>query len=210
MTPNQQTLRSAPLSTRFNVAAFAPLGYELDFSELTPDERRQIKEQIAFYKAHRRTFQYGELSRYFPKAEKRESWQVKGDGEIIASIYNLDYKASPERDVLRILQTESGKRYKMTSVKQYLKIGRFGSLIKHISPVNIRADGMIMRFVDKHFSLVDGREEYTVCAEGLRAGIPLAMQYSGTGYNGNIRVTGDCGSTMYLIEEIDERNMQNE
>ena len=207
MTPNQQTLRSAPLSTRFNVAAFAPLGYELDFSELTPDERKQIKEQIAFYKAHRQTLTYGELCRYFPKKNERESWQVKGEREIISAIYNLDYKASPERDMLRILQAESGKRYRMTSVKQNLKIARFGSLIKHISPVNIRADGFIMRTVDKHFSLVDGREEYTVSGEGLRAGIPLAMQYSGTGYNPNIRVTGDCGSTMYLIEEIDERNI---
>ena len=95
----------------------------------------------------------------------------------------------------------------MTSVKQNLRIARFGSLIKHISPVNIRADGFIMRTVDKHFSLVDGIEEYAVSGEGLRAGIPLAMQYSGTGYNGKIRVTGDCGSTMYLIEEIDERNI---
>ena len=49
----------------------------------------------------------------------------------------------------------------MTSVKQYLRIGRFGSLIKHISPVNIRSDGAIMRFVDRHFSMVDGTEEYT-------------------------------------------------
>ena len=63
MTPNQQTLRSAPLSTRFNVAAFGVLGYELDFGELTREERRQIGEQIAFYKRHRTLLQYGRLHR---------------------------------------------------------------------------------------------------------------------------------------------------
>ncbi|MBQ9746101.1 MAG: alpha-galactosidase, partial [Clostridia bacterium] len=202
MTPNQQTLRSAPLSSRFNAAAFGVLGYELDFGELTPDERKQIKEQIAFYKAHRSTLQYGRLWRYFPKAGERESWQMAKDGEIIAAIYNLDYHTSPGRDILRILPAESGKRYEMNTVRSYLRIARFGSLIKHISPVAIRSDGTIMRFVDRRFSLVDGEECYTCSGEALQGGIPLAMQYSGTGYNGGIRVTGDFGSTMYTVTEI--------
>ena len=201
MTPNQQTLRAAPLSTRFNVAAFGVLGYELDFGELTPNERKQIKEQIAFYKANRALFQYGKLRRYFPKASERESWQIEKDGKIAAAIYNLNYHTSPGRDVLRILGAESGKQYEMKTVRQYLRIGRFGSLVKHISPVNIRSDGAIMRFVDRHFAMVDGEECYTCSGEALKVGIPLAMQYSGTGYNPSIRVLGDFGSTMYTIVE---------
>lgn len=200
MTPNQQTLRSAPLSTRFNVAAFGVLGYELDFGELTPNERKQIREQIAFYKANRKLFQYGRLRRYFPTADKRESWQVEKDGRIAAAIYNLDYHTSPARDFLRILGAESGKRYEMKTVRQYLRIGRFGSLVKHISPVNIKSDGAIMRFVDRHFAMTDGEESYTCSGEALCSGVPLAMQYSGTGYNPSIRVLGDFGSTMYIIK----------
>ena len=200
MTPNQQTLREAPLSTRFNVAAFGVLGYELDFGELTPDERRQIKEQIAFYKAHRKTLQYGRLYRYFPREGERESWQVLGEGgEIIASMMNLTYSAAPLPDRLRILDAKEGVRYRMETVRQYLKISRFGGLINHISPVRLRADGFILRTVNKHFSLTDGTEKYEVSGEALRAGIPLAMQYSGTGYNPAVRVTGDFGSTLYLI-----------
>ena len=203
MTPNQQTLRSAPLSTRFNVATFGVLGYELDFGELTPDERRQIKEQIAFYKSHRALLQYGRLERYFPR-EDRESWQIKRGGEIVAAIYNLSYHASPARDNLRILSCESGKTYEMSSVKQYLRIGRFGSLVKHISPVNIRSDGAIMRFVDRHFSMVDGKESYLCSGEALQSGVNLSMQYSGTGYNPDLRILGDCGSTLYTVKEISE------
>ena len=209
MTPNQQTLRTAPLSSRFHVAAFGVLGYELDFGELTPNERKQIKEQIAFYKVHRHTLQYGRLHRYFPKEGERESWQMERDGDIIAAIYNLSYHTSPARDILRILPAEDGKRYTMKTVRSYLRIARFGSLIKHISPIALRSDGFILRTVDRHFALTDGEESYTCSGEALQSGIPLAMQYSGTGYNQNIRVTGDFGSTMYTVAEIGGKTERN-
>ena len=202
MTPNQQTLRSAPLSSRFNVAIFGVLGYELDFGELTREEQRQIKEQIAFYKEHRELMQYGRLARYFPKEGERESWQISKNGHTVAAIYNLSYHTSPARDTLRILSSEAGKTYEVASVKQYLRIGRFGSLIKHISPISIKSDGAIMRFVDNNFSMVDGGEKYIISGEALGGGISLAMQYSGTGYNTNIRILGDFGSTLYEIKEI--------
>ena len=204
MTPNQQTLRSAPLSTRFNVATFGVLGYELDFGELTRDERRQIGEQIGFYKAHRTLLQYGRLMRYFPREGERESWQISRDGRTLATIYNLSYHASPERDTLRVLSAEEGKSYEVNSVKQYLRIGRFGSLIKHIAPISVKSEGALMRFVDRNFAMVDGRESYVSSGEALQSGISLAMQYSGTGYDPNIRILGDCGSSLYEIVELSD------
>lgn len=200
MTPNQQTLRDIPLSSRFNVAAFGVLGYELDFNELSPEERKQIKQQIAFYKEHRKTFQYGRFRRYFP-AEDRESWQITLDGKTLAAIYNRVYHACPGRDTLKILSAETGKTYTVTSVKQQLQIRRFGGLIKHVAPVKIKADGAILRTVDRHFSMTDGQESYTASGEALQSGIGLVMQYSGTGYNPDLRILGDWGSTMYLVEE---------
>ena len=202
MTPNQQTLRTIALSSRFNVAAFGVLGYELDFGELTPNERKQIKAQIAFYKAHRATLQYGHYAHYFPRPGERVSWQMEKGDETIAAIYNLFYYTAPPRDVLRILSAKSGKRYTMKSVKQSLRIARFGSLIKHVSPVAVNSEGVLMRFVDRHFAMTDGQEEYTCSGEAMQAGIPLAMQYSGTGYNPNIRILGDWGSTLYTVTEI--------
>ena len=204
MTPNQQTLRSVPLSTRFNVAAFGVLGYELDFGELTPDERRHIRNQIAYYKEHRALLQYGRLQRYFPR-DDRESWQITKDGETIAAIYNLSYHASPARDNLRILAAEPEKFYRMSSYAQPLRIGRFGGLIKHISPIPLRSDGAIMRFVDRHFSMTDGKEIYECSGAALLHGVNLAMQYSGTGYNTDLRMLGDFGSTLYTIKEIPKK-----
>ena len=201
MCPNAQTLRTTPLSTRFNVAAFGVMGYELDFGELTPEERRQIKAQIAFYKKHRKTFQFGRFSRYFPKEHQRESWQMAGQGEIVAGIYNLSYQAIPARDTLRILAATPGKTYKLKSVPQKLRIGRFGGLIKHVAPVRLKADGMVVRLADRHFAMDDGQENYICYGETLRSGVNLAMQYSGTGYSPELRILGDFGSSLYVAEE---------
>jgi len=61
--PNHQTLRNTPLDTRLNVAAFGLLGYELDLRYLTPMDEKDIRDQIAYYKRHRRLFQFGRFLR---------------------------------------------------------------------------------------------------------------------------------------------------
>lgn len=203
MCPNVQTLRTTALSTRFNVACFGVLGYELDFSELTPEERRQVAGQIQFYKKHRNMLQFGRFHRYFPKRGQRESWQITGKKTIIAGIYNLRYDAIPTPDTLKILSAKKGKRYRLRSIRQYLRISRFGGLIKHVSPVKLRADGLVLRLADRHFAMTDGQEDYTCSGEALRAGIPLAMQYSGTGYSPDLRILGDWGSSLYVAEEME-------
>ena len=202
MAPHQQTLRDTPLSTRFNVSAFGDLGYELDFGELTPVERKQIKEQIAFYKAHRRTFQYGKLRLVKCNNPNQISWQITGDGEIIAGLFQSHAHACPRRDTLRVPDAKEGCLYSVTTLPQRLKIRRFGGLVKHISPVALHPDGFILRTVDKHFSLPDGEESYQCSGEALREGISLAMQYEGTGYHKDLRILGDFGSNIYIIKEI--------
>ena len=61
--PNHQVGRITPLATRAAVAFFGVLGYELDTTALTGDERREVAEQIAFYVAHREVFQRGRFVR---------------------------------------------------------------------------------------------------------------------------------------------------
>jgi alpha-galactosidase len=202
MTPNQQTLRDAPLGTRFNVAAFGTFGYELDFGELTPHERKEISEQIAFYKAHRKLFQYGRFKRYYMDADRtRESWQMTDGDTIMASVYDLKYSACDKRDYLRIIDAKPGVRYTVDSIKQYVKISRLGGLIKHVLPVKFSAEGFVMRTVNKFYALPDGSEHYEVSGEALSQGLSLASQYIGTGYSQTLRVLSDFGSTMYKIEK---------
>jgi len=110
---------------------------------------------------------------------------------------------------LRVLNTERDAVYTMQSVEQRLKISRFGSLIKHVFPITLKADGAILRFVNRHFSMRDGEESYTVSGAGLQSGIPLFMQYSGTGYHPSLRILGDWGSTLYLIQKIENEKGTN-
>jgi alpha-galactosidase len=126
---------------------------------------------------------------------------MAGQGEIVAGIYNLSYQAIPARDTLRILAATPGKTYKLKSVPQKLRIGRFGGLIKHVAPVRLKADGMVVRLADRHFAMDDGQENYICYGETLRSGVNLAMQYSGTGYSPELRILGDFGSSLYVAEE---------
>ena len=204
MAPHQQTLRDTPLSTRFNVASFGVLGYELDFGELTHDERNAIKEQIAFYKKHRRLFQYGKLKFIKTGNPDKTSWQISLDDETVVGIFQKHVISCPPRDMLRALDMKPYADYTVTSLSQRLRIKRFGSLIKHITPIPLRSDGFVIRTVDKYYSLPDGQERYECSGAALNSGIGIAMQYEGTGYNPNLRILGDFGSTVYLIKESDE------
>ena len=208
MAPHQQTLRETPLSTRFNVAAFGPLGYELDFGELTPSEQKEIKAQISFYKKHRRTFTHGALVKLNTDDPNKVAWQIYGEGEIIAGLFQKRVTAAPARELLRVPYASDDKKYKITRLTQKLRIKRFGSLIKHISPIPLKSDGFILRTVDRHFSMTDGGEEYFASGKALKAGISLAMQYEGTGYNNNLRMLGDFGSDIYIIEELDTETLK--
>ena len=201
MAPHSQTLRDTPIQTRFNVAAFGVLGYELDFSELTPDERRQVKEQIAYYKEHRRTFQYGRLRKVKLKNPDQISWQITDGEKTFAGIYQKYKSAAPGRDRLDVPCLDPDKLYTVESRDQYLRVRSFGGLIKHITPVRLRPSGFILRTVDKHYSMKDGKELYTASGSMLAEGINLAMQYEGSGYNGDLRMLSDFGSSLYLIKE---------
>ena len=61
--PNHQVGRITPLDTRAAVAFFGVLGYELDPTALTDEERQRVAEQIAYYKERRDLFQRGSFVR---------------------------------------------------------------------------------------------------------------------------------------------------
>ncbi|MDF2514418.1 MAG: Alpha-galactosidase, partial [Herbinix sp.] len=62
-TPNHQTLRITSLETRFEVAAFGLMGYELNLVDLGSEEKKAIADQISFYKRYREVLQFGEYYR---------------------------------------------------------------------------------------------------------------------------------------------------
>ncbi|WP_109249158.1 alpha-galactosidase [Lentilactobacillus kefiri] len=77
--PNDQVGRITSLKTRANVAYFGDFGYELDITKMSAEEQQQVKDQVAFYKAHRQLFQFGEFYRIdnpFENGGNVMSWEV--------------------------------------------------------------------------------------------------------------------------------------
>lgn len=57
--PNYMTQNSTSIEDAFNIAVLCNLGYEFDLSSLKGKAKKAVKEQILWYKKHRKTLQNG-------------------------------------------------------------------------------------------------------------------------------------------------------
>ncbi len=199
--PHQQTLRNTPLSTRFNVAAFGCLGYEYDLDLLTAEERKEIKDQIVFYKQHRELLQFGRFRRGEVLDRDKYRWQTGTDDTAIVGHFQRRADAAPAPDTLPIVGLDPESEFIVRAKPQRLMIERFGNLINHISPVRVNPRGSVVSTVGKYYSLRDGVEEYCGTGALLAEGIRLEQQFQGSGYNENVRMLGDGGSTLYVATQ---------
>ncbi len=210
--PHQQTLRATPLSTRFNVAAFGALGYELDPGELSPVEKKQVRDQIAFYKKHRRLFQFGDFYRYDTPDGRRETFLCvsRDRSEAVLALVQTLARAGESGDLLAVKGLDGDGTYRLETVPQKVAISRFGGLIRHISPVRLRADGFLLRAVNRRWALSDGALTLTAGGAALASGVGLNNQFIGTGYHSALRLWGDFGSQMYTVRRLDARSKEEE
>ena len=196
--PHAQTLRNTPLSTRGNVSFFGVLGYELDLKHLLPVEEREIKNQIAFYKKYRDIFQFGAFRR--TENEEHQCWQVSKGDTHIAGIFHRLIPAAPGYEYLCMSGLEKNRRYSVASREQKLRVGQFGALVKHIAPVNLDPNGVVLRTVDHRYPMADGAESISASGAALEAGVALHNRFMGTGYDPKMRVQGDMSSYVYVAE----------
>ena len=194
--PHAQTLRATPLYTRGNVSFFGCLGYELDLNHLLPVEEKEIRAQTALYKQYRPIFQFGQFRR------TENGWQVSGADAALAGVFGKFRPAAPGYDRLRVRGLEPEKRYRFRTRPQNLRIGQFGDLVKHVAPVNLKPNGLILRTADGLITMPDGTHEGTASGVALAAGIPMLPAFRGTGYDTNQRNQLDFGSALYIIEEV--------
>lgn len=208
--PNVQTLRDTPLFTRGNTAFFGVLGYELDLQDLLPTEEKEIRAQIEFYKTYREVFQYGSFRRL--KTAEGYAWQVsRTEPEChIAAVFHDLVHAGPGYETLRMTGLEADRRYRITSRPQRLRVGRFGALVKHIAPIPVSLNGMVLRMADRHYEMMDGEQTDEASGGALMAGWQLASRFTGTGYNPSLRVQGDFGSNVYVAEPIEKTIQKTE
>ncbi len=193
--PHAQTLRNTPLSTRGNVSFFGCLGYELDLKHLLSLEKKEITEQIAFYKAHRALFQFGRFDRL------EQGWQVSDGKNAIAGVFRTLVSAAPGYERLKLRGLEEEAVYHMTTREKNLRIGQFGALVKHVLPVSLNPNGVVLRTADRKITLPDGQQELTASGAAFLSGIALLPLFRGTGYDKNQRTQTDFGSEIFIVEK---------
>jgi alpha-galactosidase len=204
--PNHQTLRISHLESRFNVAAFGTLGYELDLSQLSAHEKEIIRNQIAFYKVHRSLLQYGDFFRIRNASSHNQSiWAVANPDrtELLVLFFQKLNTPNGAADLLRIPIVDPDLTYAVTPRREFVDVKSFGSLVNMISPVRIKNDGTLQRIVEETVHLESELEYYIVTGDVLAYhGIVLNQQFGGTGYDKETRVIGDFGSRIYHVKAL--------
>ena len=200
--PHGQTLRTTPLSTRGNVSFFGCFGYELDLKHLLPVEEREIQNQVAFFKEHRRCFQFGRFTRM--TSREHVGWQVSLEDKHIAGVFHRMVHAAPGYERLRMTGLKPGKRYTVASRTQTVRVSQFGDLVKHIAPVNLDPNGALLRAADRHYAMEDSKTAFEASGAALMSGVMLEPMFSGTGYGKDLRVQGDLSSYLYVAEPTEE------
>jgi alpha-galactosidase len=204
--PNHQTLRVSNLESRFNVAAFGLLGYEMDLSQLSTQESEVIRNQIAFYKVHRSLLQYGEFFRFKTIADNNQAiWVVSAPDrtEMLALFFQTLNIPNPPTDILRIPIADPDLTYAVTPRRERIDLKSFGTLENMVSPIRIKNDGNLQRLVDETVHLENELEYYIVNGDVLAyRGIVLNQQFGGTGYDKETRVLGDFGSRIYHLKAL--------
>jgi len=117
--PNHQVGRVTPLATRAAVAFFGVFGYELDPRRLTDADRAAIRDQVAFYTAHRDVLQFGHFHRLhspFEGDRNSAAWMsVAGDAQhAVVGWYRVLNRADPGPERLRLRGLDPTRRYRVT------------------------------------------------------------------------------------------------
>ncbi len=185
-----QSLRRTSLPLRFNVAAFGILGYEFDLGRLNEQEKQEIRSQIAFYKEHRQTFQYGSFCRLDTDSQ-HEQFCVTGKDETLAAIYRRLLTVAPKPERLTIRNLTQGT-YNITAVEQTYLAEHFNHLLDQSKET--QTSGLYR----------NPAESCQASSLALAEGISLTNVYMAAGYNPDVRIPLDYGSEMYLITQRKE------
>ena len=114
--PNHQVERSTPISTRALVAMAGNYGYELNITNLTNEEREEVRNQIKLYKEIRNTVQFGDFYRLqSPFEDNKVAWMVmsKDKKEIIVSYVRINAEVNTLQGNLKLRFLDENAKYKI-------------------------------------------------------------------------------------------------
>lgn len=201
--PNHQTLRMTPLATRFDVAAFGVLGYECNLCDMSNEEKKQIKAQIALYKEWRETLQFGSF--YRGRSDNYYEWTCVSKDKTKAVGMLLRVLTEPNSAFAQYFPKglDANTKYHFYNIERKVKIKPFGDLVNMIAPIHIKYDSLVHNIVDKFVKMPGEVEDYVAKGSVLKKGIKLKAAFAGTGYDENTRFFTDFSSRMYFMEKVD-------
>jgi len=201
---SHQVMRHTPLETRFHVAAFGVLGYELDLRSLTPFDEKVIQKQISFYKEHRKLLQYGEFRRLRTVREGNYTvWLALSPNkeEALLGFFQKRAMPNPSFDKVAIKGLSDGD-YKISSRTQYTNIRTFGSLVNEALPIKLKVNHFLHNVIaNRYLFALDKFEQYLTNHQLAHSELLLHHMFTGTGYNDNVMLLEDYGSRIFIIKK---------
>ena len=202
LSPHAQTLRKTSIDTRFNVAMFGVLGYELDFKMLNSFEIKEVQKQIEYYKEHRKVLQFGKFFRYNETEHLRMNFEVTDKDTGFLGNFNILATPSPNLELLKFKGLGTNDLYHIKTRNQKITLDRFGHLIAHALPVKLNPNKFLFRLLNKYKQLDQANEDFISSGEMLLSGYKMKQQFMGTGYNEETRLLSDFGSQIYQISRL--------
>ena len=96
---------------------------------------------------------------------------------------------------------EAAAAYRLSVRPVLTELAAFGSLVNMVSPIRIRP-GSLAETAVRMVELPGEEEDFTATGDVLMtAGAWLRQGFSGTGFDRETRVMGDCGSRLYVLEQ---------
>ena len=199
---NHQTLRASSIDSRYNVACFGVLGYELLFKEENKFNRQRAKELIKVYKDNRDIFQYG-IFEELPSFNGHIRWQVTNKDKTKCVIGEFAGKQSiiPKESILFTKGLKEDALYQVDGVEVPHNIKEFGGLVNIILPVHLNPNGSLVNIASKHITIESEKDHYITYGNVLNnKGILLTSEWAAAG--NDTRILRDFGSRLYIIREV--------
>lgn len=204
--PSYAAMRASDIENRFNVAAFGLLGYELDVTQLGKFDKSAIKKQIAYYKAHRKLFQFGKFIRLTDCFKSNVTyWQVvnKEQTESVLFHHINRHQVSEQTPYVKFAGLKEDSMYSVIVRQQGLSLKTFGEIIPSKIP-GVEEDGALYTKVTDTIGLKTEKQSISpVSGEALMyAGFLPKLQFNGGGFSlTETRFMLDNSSRLYLAKE---------
>lgn len=208
--PSYAAMRPSDIENRFNVAAYGLLGYELDVTQLGRFEKSVIKKQIAYYKEHRKLFQFGKFIRLTDCFQSNVTyWQVVNadQSESILFHHINRHQVSEQTPYIKFSHLDFDTTYQVSVRRQGLSLKTFGEIIPSKIP-GMEEDGAIYSKITDTVGLKTEKQNVFSASGGalVYAGFLPNLQYNGCGFNiSQTRFLLDNSSRLYQAKAVKKK-----